>query len=76
MSRRAPDSTHTQLMQAMGAKSFDPIPPDQYLYFLDEDETAEQRLLAWLRSKTIRGRRSGPTAYAHDERGRPASTRT
>jgi hypothetical protein len=42
------------LMKAMGSPNgSDPIPPSQYLYFL-EDPNPVQRTLAWVRSKTIR----------------------
>lgn len=56
-------------MADMGStKGFDPMPPDQYLYFLGKKEPPLQRLLALVRSSTIqRGRRS---AYCVDERGK------
>jgi hypothetical protein len=56
-------------MADMGStKGFDPMPPDQYLYFLGKKEPPLQRLLALVRSCTIqRGRRS---AYCVDERGK------
>ena len=57
------------LMVEMGStKGFDPMPPDQYLYFLGKKEPPLQRLLALVRASTIqRGRRS---AYCVDERGK------
>ena len=56
-------------MADMGStKGFDPMPPDQYLYFLGKKEPPLQRLLALVRSLTIqRGRRS---PYCVDERGK------
>lgn len=52
---RASGSPNDELMRAMGStKGADPIPPDQYLYFLGKSEPPLQRLLALVRSKTIR----------------------
>lgn len=64
------------LMDALGGKSgFDPIPPSQYLFFLDATQPALQRLLAWVRSKTIRHRprgdgSDGRSAFAVDDKGK------
>lgn len=57
------------LMAEMGsAKGFDPMPPDQYLYFLGKKEPPLQRLLAMVRACTVqRGRRS---PHCVDERGK------
>lgn len=57
------------LMAEMGSlKGFDPMPPDQYLYFLGKKEPPLQRLLAMVRACTVqRGRRS---AHCVDERGK------
>lgn len=50
-------------------KGVDPIPPDQYLYFLGKKEPPLQRLLALVRACTIqRGRWS---EYCVDEKGKP-----
>lgn len=48
-----------ELVKQMGSKKgYDPIPPDQYLYFLNSADEV-QRVVAWVRSKTIRlGHRS------------------
>jgi hypothetical protein len=56
-------------MVDMGStKGFDPMPPDQYLYFLGKKEPPLQRLLALARASTIqRGRR---VAYCVDEQGK------
>ena len=47
-------------MREMGSRAFDPIPPDNYLYFVhDESAPPLQRALAWVRAHTIRyGHRS------------------
>jgi hypothetical protein len=46
--------TPTKLMYAMGSKKgFDPIPPDQYVTFMDKRYPITMRLWAWLLSKTI-----------------------
>ncbi len=69
----APRDANLALVQAMGStKGYDPMPPDQYLCFLDYNlrlGPTAHRLLAWLRAKTIRGRPGGRTAFARDERG-------
>jgi len=45
----------TAFAEALGSREgVDPIPPSQYLYFLDRDQPALQRVVAWVRSKTIR----------------------
>jgi hypothetical protein len=57
------------LMAAMGStKGFDPMPPDQYLYFLGKKESPLQRLLALVRSKTIR--KDHRSAHCVDENGK------
>lgn len=63
------DLPNKQLMEHMGSdKGSDPIPPDQYLYFLN-DSDPRQRMLAFVRSKTIRhGHRC---RYCVDEHGQP-----
>lgn len=65
----APGGELAALMAEMGsAKGFDPIPPDQYRYFLGKKESPLQRLLALVRSLTLsKGRRS---PYCVDEHGR------
>ena len=46
--------SNLRLMKEMGSPNgSDPIPPSSYLYFLD-DPNPVQRVLAWVRSKTIR----------------------
>ena len=60
-------SSVQQLMHDMGARSFDPMPPDQYLSYLDRRYSPAQRLWAWLLAKTIRRGHRSP--YAVDERG-------
>lgn len=58
-----------ELMRLMGSKKgSDPIPPDQYLYFL-EDPDPEQRVPAYVRSKTIRMGHRSP--FCVDEHARP-----
>jgi hypothetical protein len=47
-----PIDPNLELMKAMGAKRYDPIPPDQYLFFLTSDDD-EQRYLAYIRQHTI-----------------------
>lgn len=53
----APTSDHQQNIELIrrmkSPNGYDPIPPAQYLYFLDDPDPV-QRVLAWLRSKTIR----------------------
>ena len=57
------------LMRQMGSKKgFDPIPPDQYLHFLN-DRVPLQRMLAYVRAGTIRRGRRSP--YCVDEHGQP-----
>ncbi len=62
-------SAVTALMVEMGStKGFDPMPPDQYLYFLGKKESPLQRLLALVRARTIaQGHRS---AFCVDEKGK------
>jgi hypothetical protein len=61
-------SKFSKLMKAMGSSDgFDPIPPAQYLCFLHKDAPPLQRLLAWVRSKTIR--KGHWSAYCVDESG-------
>lgn len=56
-----------ELMKAMGSPNgSDPIPPTQYLYFLD-DPNPVQRVVAWVRSKTIR--KGHRRRYAVDQNG-------
>ncbi|MES2135767.1 MAG: hypothetical protein V4502_01735 [Pseudomonadota bacterium] len=58
-----------RLMTEMGStKGFDPMPPDQYLYFLGKAEPPLQRLLALVRSLTIRVGHWSP--YCVDEHGK------
>jgi len=57
----------TDLMKEMGSPhGFDPIPPSQYLYFLDDPDPV-QSAVAWVRSKTIR--RGHRRNYAVDQQG-------
>lgn len=70
--RKGPQAEETEFRrlarEMQAANGLDPIPPDQYLYFLGKKEPPLQRLLALVRSLTIRrGRRS---AYCVDEHGR------
>jgi hypothetical protein len=60
---------NTQLMKAMGSKTgrYDPEPPAQWQWQLDHGTPAE-RLLAWLKSKTVAFGHG--TAYATDENGK------
>jgi hypothetical protein len=67
-------SAHMKLMRSMGAKSYDPIPPDQFLCFLDKDvrlTPTGHRAHAWLQSKTIHspGGSRHRTPQARDVRG-------
>ena len=66
-------TVHDHLMRQIGSPNgWDPMPPDQYMCFLDEDMRLSdrgQRALAWLRWKTLRAKRGGRTPYAKDERG-------
>jgi hypothetical protein len=67
-------SAHLKLMHLMGAKSYDPIPPDQFLCFLDKDvrlTPTGHRAHAWLQSKTIHspGGSRHRTPQARDTRG-------
>lgn len=60
-----------QLMKEMGStKGFDPIPPDQYLFFRN-DSDPEQRVLAAARATTIRQGYRRP--FMADGQGRPLS---
>jgi hypothetical protein len=61
-----PIDDNLELVKAMGGKKgYDPIPPDQYLYFLtSEDEL--QRVVAWVRSKTLRKGHRSPFAVAEN----------
>jgi hypothetical protein len=71
---REETSKTLELMQEMGAESFDPIPPEQYLCFLDKDiriTPSAQEALAWMRKWTIRGRTGGRSSYASDGPKRP-----
>src|SRR5579872_6218443 len=64
-----PLGVHEELMKDMGSdKGFDPIPPDQYLTYLSETESPEQRALAWMRAHTIRMGHRKP--YAVNSKGR------
>lgn len=54
-------------MRSMGSKKgWDPIPPDQYLTYMDKRYETWLRLWAWLLSKTIRPEHFSP--HAIDER--------
>lgn len=55
-----PEDRLDEFARKMGSpKGVDPIPPEQYLTFLNPDDPPLQQLLAWVRSKTIRlGHRS------------------
>jgi hypothetical protein len=58
-----------ELMRAMGStKGFDPIPPDQYLTYLDKRYPLGQRLIWWVASKTIRHGHRSP--WCVDEQGK------
>lgn len=58
-----------RLMAEMGSeKGWDPIPPDQYLYFLGKHEAPLQRLLALVRKLTIG--RDARSPYCMDENGK------
>jgi hypothetical protein len=62
--------------EALGSREgVDPIPPSQYLFFLDKGQPALQRFLAWVRSKTLRYREQrnggdGRRAWCVDSRGK------
>jgi hypothetical protein len=67
--RNGKKPSNEELMAQMGSENgYDPIPPDQYLYFLN-DRDPLQRLLAYVRSKTIRVRHR--SSYCVDEYGNP-----
>lgn len=73
MSSPAGTSDNLELMRRMGADSFDPMPPDQYLAPMKYEEAAEippsaRKLLSWVQNWTIRGRRGGRSEYAQDGR--------
>jgi hypothetical protein len=55
-----------ELVKKMGSKNgYDPIPPSQYLYFLDDPDPV-QRVVAYIRSKTIRLGHRSPRAVHQD----------
>jgi hypothetical protein len=63
------ENSHGALMREMGAENgyYDPIPPDQYMAFLEPGfslSPSGQRLLACLRSHTIRAKSGGRTPWA------------
>lgn len=65
----------TLLKELGSAQGADPLPPSQYLFFLDPTQPAQQRLLAWVRSKTIRFRpqddgSDGRSAFAVNDKGK------
>ena len=61
------------LMRAMGARSFDPMPPDQHAWQASAGEPPLYRLWSWMCAHTIAfGRRS---AHAIRDDGRPAKLR-
>lgn len=63
-----PSALAALMIEMESTKGFDPMPPDQYRYFLGKKESPLQRLLALVRARTIaRGHRS---AYCVDEIGR------
>jgi hypothetical protein len=58
-----------ELVRAMGAEWYDPIPTEQYTCFLDEEFTLTpraHRMLACVRSHTIKGKKGGRTPYMHE----------
>lgn len=69
---------HLALMHEMGADQYDPMPPDQYLAKLNEEQTLTprgQQLLAWIQKGCIRLKpgapRGGRSAYATVDGKRP-----
>lgn len=55
-------------------QGYDPIPPDQYLAFLDDEiqlSPSGQKGLAWMRKWTLRAKRCGRTSYAASDGRRP-----
>jgi len=55
-----------ELVRKMGSKKgYDPMPPDQYLFFLTSPDEI-QRVVAWVRSKTIRKGFRSPFAVAEN----------
>jgi hypothetical protein len=55
-------------------EGYDPIPPAQYLCFLNKDiriTPSAQMLLAWMRKWTLHARKGGRSAYASDGPRRP-----
>lgn len=55
-------------------EGYDPIPPAQYLCFLNKDiriTPSAQMLLAWMRKWTLRARKGGRSAFASDGPKRP-----
>jgi hypothetical protein len=69
MSAPTPDhQKNIELMRRMNSPNgSDPIPPSQYLYFLD-DPNRVQRVVAWVRSKTIRQNHRSPFAVDQNQR--------
>ncbi|MGH9664253.1 MAG: hypothetical protein ACRD9L_07510, partial [Bryobacteraceae bacterium] len=66
--RKSGADRNTKLMLAMGSRngSFDPEPPDQWLYQL-KHARGEEQALAWIKSKTVAHRHHSP--YCVDEHG-------
>lgn len=77
MSAAATADKNLALILEMGgdqSEGYDPIPPAQYLAFLNKDlriTPSAQEMLAWLRKWTIRARKGGRTPYAADGPNRP-----
>ncbi len=68
---KAKPDKNLELVRGMGADWYDPIPPDQHGCFLDPEFTLTprgHRLLACLRSHTIRAKKGGRTPYAQEGR--------
>lgn len=69
------ESALEKFAKAIGSKDgTDPIPPSNYLFFLDPTQPPLQQLLAWVRSKTIRFRHgagpgNGRSPFAIDDNG-------
>jgi hypothetical protein len=64
------EHTHAELMRAIGARSFDPMPPSQHAFLLGNEEPMSNRAIAWIWSKTIHpGTGHHRSPYARDRRG-------
>ena len=77
-----PTSTTTEsrsahaLMKAIGARSFDPMPPSQHEYLMDIDQTLDTQGMGWVFSKTIHPGKGGHRwSYARDWRAGKAGLR-